>query len=290
MINWTRRITAEGVVFYPPEGRQRAFMRVRERVTPLRTLREIRAEQLARMSQEGTARLGEVKRITTAEGEHGVVYSVYLEDPPSTAEIVVGLAFGPDFYTCIEGLVAAPELADLMRHTVEYVVRTMPLGLGDVRQRRYCYSTPDGWQPVVKPHSVSWYPRDFPKHRAVIRVFDAVPAKVTPSIVLQRRLFSDPQNDLSSISDATLFECLTDRGLAGGYEVQRGTWVDGVPSAMVRVSLHDTHYSYTLRLEASEPFIDASRTLFDAIVRSIEPVPLPPVVTNESDQLIHWAE
>lgn len=286
MQNWMRRLTHDGVVFYPPEGRAAAWLRVYERLRPIKSLRELRASQLSGLGLPD-AKLDDVKRVVTNEGEHGATYTI-----TSAAEkltISYGVVYGDDFFTVLEGVAVAPELAENLVHTTGALVRSMPLFLGKLRRRRYAYTPPAGWQAVVKEHSVSWYPMDFPKNRAVIRVFDAVPARDTPGTVLTRRLFDDPQSELTAVTDTSMFAVLTDTGLSGVTEVTRGSWSDGSPSAMIRVTLNDTSYAYNMRLETSEPSITAASKVFEAVIRSVEPVPTAPGSEN-AGRLIHWAE
>jgi hypothetical protein len=291
MQNWVRRLTEDGVVFYPPEGRKAAILQIRERIRPVRRLRDIRARHLASLGEGQNVTISDVKRLITAEGEYGITYQLQAEAPPDKLQLAVGLVYGDDFYSSFEGTSTVPELGEQLIQTIEYLVHDTPFALGFMRRRRYGYHAPEGWQPHVKAHVVSWYPLDFPKHRAVIRVFDAVPAKESNSIVLARRLFDDPQNDLASVTDSNLFELITDNSLAGVIEVTRGNWSDGVPSAMMRVTVQDGQYAYNLRLECSEPHIESSRALFETLVRSIEPLPTPETTQGgEKGRLIHWAE
>lgn len=290
MLNWMRRLTADGVVFYPPEGRRAAYLRIREHVRPLRRLRDLRAGHLAGFTGAADVQMSDAQALVNHEGEHAAMYTIKASVPPDRIEFSVGVIYGDDSYSIIEAFCVAPELADTCRRTTDYLTRNLPIGLGVGRRRRFAYQPPEGWQPLAKSQSVSWYPPDFPKHRAVIRVFDGVPAIVTKPTVLHRQLFDDPQNDLASITDASGFECLTDSRLTGAYEVVRGNWRDGAPSAIVRVTLHDKNYAYNARLEVSEPYIEAARTIFDGVVRSILPIPSPAPPEQDTTQLIHWAE
>jgi hypothetical protein len=164
----------------------------------------------------------------------------------------------------------------------------LPLGLGTDRRRRYIYKRPPGWQAVVKRHSVIWYPPDYPRNHAAIHVFDAKPGQADKPNTLERMVIMEPQNVLQSFTDNAIFSVLTDTGLRGAYEVLRGTWLGGVPAAIVRSTLVDTRFSYSLRLEACEPGIDAAREIFDLVVRSVKPIPQP--TKGQVQAMIHWIE
>ncbi len=266
-------------------------VRIVERLRPLRRLRDLRAAQVAVLSETMTVQPGDVRRLTTAEGEHAALYKLTAEAGADTVQLVMGVVFADDFMTTIDSMCAVPQLAAHVEHTVEHLTVNLPLGLGIQRRRRYEYHQPEGWQPIVKPHSVSWYPRDFPKTRAVIRVFDAVPARDTPTVVLARRMFDDPQNDLSAVTDSGMMDMRTDTGLLGVIEVTRGAWSDGSPSAMVRVTLQQGNYAYNMRLETSEPFTTEAQAIFQTLIRSVMPLPTPTVEEDSRiGRLIHWAD
>jgi hypothetical protein len=290
MLNWTRRITSDGVVFYPPEGREAAgALRLREYVRPLARLRDIRTEQVSRLSSLGTVEVTAPTHEITSEGEHAVLYQVRVRGA-SLLELHVGVTFGDDGYLLAEGMCGDPELSETFAAVTRRLTLHLPLGLGSDRRRRYLYKRPPDWQAVVKRHSVVWYPPDYPCNHSVIHVFDAIPG-VTPDKphTLDRLVLMEPQNTLQSFTDSDLKSILTDTGLHGAYEVLRGTWMGGVPAAIVKCGLVDKRFGYHLRLEASGPGIDAAQAVFVEVARSVTPVPLA-VQTQPQAAVIHWIE
>jgi hypothetical protein len=286
MLNWTRRVTADGVVFYPPEGRDRAgVLRLREYIRPLRRLREIRADQVARLSTVGATTISEPVREITIEGEHAVLYKLDVAGP-TPLEVFVGVTFGDDGYLLVEGMCGDSTLAATFASVCRRLTLALPMGLGGDRRRRYQYEPPPGWQAVVKRHAVVWYPPDYPRNHAAIHVFDAKKIDTDTPGNLERMVIQEPQNTLQSFTDSAVMSVLTDTGLKGAYEVLRGTWMGGTPSALVRSTLMDSRFSYSLRLEASEPGIDAAREIFDRVVRSVHRVPMP--LLAQSQAVIHW--
>lgn len=290
MLNWTRRVTADGVVFYPPEGREMAgALRLREYVRPLKRLRDIRAEQVARLASLGTVELTPPSREITVEGEHAVLYKIHVR---GSSELVVhvGVVFGDDGYNLVEGMCGDPELAETFASVTRRLTLGLPMGLGTDRHRRYLYRLPPtGWYAIPKRHSVTWHPPDYPRTHAAIHVFDARPGvKPDKPHTLERLVLMEPQNTLQSFTDSEIRSFLTDTQLSGAYEILRGTWLGGVPATIAKCTLVDKRFSYSLRLEVSGPAIDAIHDLFVEIARSVAPVPLP---THETQQaVIHWIE
>ena len=294
MLNWTRRITANGVIFYPPEGRAAGIVSVVQRQRPLLRLRDIRAEHVRRMTTpDGPPTITPPERLLTDERETAFLYELTSRAGGDTVMMSVGVIYGDDFFAPVVAIGSVPEMFDALRGGVRFITQSMPLGLGAYRRRRFEYDSPPGWQALDKPHSVSWYHPDFPKNRSVIRVYDAKPNVASTPTLLDKRLFEDPQNDLHSVLDATVFECTTDTGITGAYELTRGTSTDGVESVIARVFLIDSHFAYTLRMEVSEPHVKETSSIFEAAVRSVKPLEVPPKAieakVESTDALIHWA-
>lgn len=288
MLNWARRVMADGVVFYPPEGREGGgALRVRAFVRPLRRLREVRADHLARLAPLGEVELTAPTHEVTQEGEHAVLYAGAARGATQVT-LHVGITFGDDGYLLVEGLCGDPALDETFAAATRRLTLGLPLGLGADRRRRYRYQRPPGWHPIVKRHEVVWYPVDFPRVHAAIHVFDAKPAQPGRANDLDRLVLMDPQRTLQSFTGEQVYSVLTDTGLRGAYEVLRGTRDGGTPAALVRATLTDGRFSYSLRLEAHEPGIDEAREHFDRVVRSVHPIPGPQVPQNPA--MIHWTE
>ena len=291
MLNWTRRVTADGVVFYPPEGRESAgALRLREYVRPLARLRDIRADQMARVAALGVVEPAPPTFEITVEGEHAVLYQLHVRGASSLA-LHVGIVFGDDGYQLVEGMCGDPELDEVFASVTRRLTLGLPLGLGSDRRRRYLYKRPSDWQAVVKRHSVTWLPPDYPRNHAAIHVFDAI-AGMQPDKphTLDRLVLMEPQNTLQSFTDSELKSILTDTGLHGAYEVMRGTWMGGAPAAIVKCSLVDRRFGYHLRLEASGSGIDAAHAVFTDVCRSVAPIPQPAQQQQQQAAVIHWVE
>ncbi len=289
MLNWTRRLTADGVVFYPPEGREAAgALRVRELVRPLKRLRDIRAEHVARLAALGSVELTEPTREITVEGEHAALYRARIRGA-AELELHVGVVFAEDGYMLVEGMCGDLELGDTFAAGTRRLTLHLPMGLGTDRHRRYLYRRPQNWYAIPKRHSVAWYPPDYPRNHAVIHVFDAKGGlKPDRPHRLDRLVLMEPQNSLQSFTDSEMRSFLTDTGLHGAYEILRGTWMGGVPATIAKCTLVDKRFSYSLRLEASGPTIDTTHDLFVELVRSVAPIPMP--TQPEQQAVIHWVE
>lgn len=277
------------MVFYPPEGRETAgALRLREYVQPLARLRDIRGEQVTRLASLGNIEMTAPALEITAEGEHAALYQVRVHGA-SPLELHVGITFGDDGYLLVEGMCGDPELAETFAAITRRLTLQLPLGLGHDRRRRYLYRRPPGWEAVVKRHSVAWYPPDYPRNHSVIHVFDAIPG-VAPDKphTLDRLVLMEPQNTLQSFTDSDLKSIMTDTGLHGAYEVLRGTWMGGVPAAIVKCGLVDKRFGYHLRLESSGSGIDAAQAVFVEVARSVTPIPSP--VQGVTTAVIHWVE
>jgi hypothetical protein len=276
--DWVARVTAAGVAFHPPDGRSVGGLNVRERLRPLRPVRDVVASELVRLAGILDApQIGRIERILTDEAEHGALVAVHARSKIDQAPVLFlfGFVFGDDFYNLLEGWMTDEarfaEIDEVMRNAI----KVNYLCLGQERQRWYDYTPPPGWQGLARGLLTQWYPLDYPRHFARINVAPSFQKKVSPMLmwaILGRQMMS-----FKRVADPEC-EQVEFNGLSGlvirmfgefpGSEELKATHI-------VTVALKDRASNYYLiRLESTARYFkEDTETLFD-LVKSVQGVPL----------------
>lgn len=289
MNGWSRRFLADSIVLYPPGGREQGAVRITERIRPLRPVQQILREVISRFEDPWQVEhIGEVRPLVTLEGEHAALVKIDMRAQAVQAVVMLGIVFGDDFYATVEAMSFSAEQHGQFQHYTEHLTRHFHLGLGMLRRRRYLYTPPPGWQALARTHSVTWYPPDYPRLRALIRVFDAKPADTSQPMLQDRRLVEDLALGMGMRSDAPPAPVSSDYGLNGLLTVTTGQYEGGPTTIYAQVALVDTRFSYLLRLESSVADIVTSREIFAQLIKTVFPVPL--ATTESEGALVQWAD
>jgi hypothetical protein len=272
---WTARNTADGTLFYPPEGQLVAGIHVRERLRPLeRTHDLVTMTRMQLASNVTITKSGPIERIQTDEGELGAL--VQLEGTGRghgrPMRYSIGFVFGDDFYDRLDAYFTespkAAEYHDLMR---AYLV-AYRLNLGQLRARRFYYDPPKGWQGRARGILAQWLTPDYPKRVSQLIVPAAFPsAKIEASVmaraVIQRRLVAF-QRDLETM-DAIAHPA--------GFETQihrvHGSFANEAVTDLLTAVVTDQEFVFVVRLESMAEWLERDREALLALVQSIQPLP-----------------
>jgi hypothetical protein len=287
---WSRKTLADGIVLYPPGGRATGGIRIRDRVRPLRPVRQLVGESMA--AAEGALRdqtLGALERVTTLEGEYGAIVPVQARRRADDRSIArwLGFVFGEEFYAQVDGIIeesdAAPSFAE---HVREVVLRTS-LGLGEIRRRRFLYTPPRGWQALVRALSSDWIAPAYPRDPGVITVFHAKPVVASPTALFERMLREDLPAGFAGDSAAPVV-LRTRNGLAGEIISLAGRY-PGSPARWFDLAvLTDPRFLYLVRLDSGQPGLESHRVVHRELVESIVPLPSP-APRREDAGMGHWS-
>jgi hypothetical protein len=272
---WRVRYLADGVALAPPEGRAAGGIRVRERIQPLRGARHVIDWVTDQMRFFGSLSVTTLERMVTCEGEHGATFTVTALRGEVPYERTVGLVWGDDFYTQIDGGTDDAASFARFRHGVRDLTYLHSLGLGERRRRRFVYAPPPGWRGYPRGLIAEWYAPDFPKDHGFISVFAArVGEDSTPSqldrLLHEMSWFGFQRESLNGPEEVSSAD-----GLKGHRWRPVGKFRGGARLFFDVVVLYDKRFSYVLRLESRSERLEEHRRLFADMVRSVEQLPVP---------------
>ena len=271
---WARQLRGGGTRLIPPEGGDTGHLRYVERLRPLRRVRELVATALAGFPgfEAGEP---EIEPLVTTEGEYGAVVRVRGSVEGKPAQMDLGFVFGDDFYSRLAGICLKPDRFTAFTDAV----RKLTLGdsqLLGIRRRRYLYEPPprEGWHGIARVFQADWMPLDFPRNGTVLTVFPANPVPGDPRKVAEQLLAEDAALGfrVDRFDGPELVQ--TAHGLVGAGFVIDGQHQGRPPNHRRLVVLHDQRYLYSLILDSGTPETrDAAIAVFDAVVRSVRPLP-----------------
>ncbi|MGE5186492.1 MAG: hypothetical protein ACM31C_30760 [Acidobacteriota bacterium] len=251
---WTIERTRDGLLIAPPGQGERAILRYRERLRPVRPALELVAAA-PRPADFVATQTTAPKRLVTIEGEHAALVTIEGTHAGAPAVLAYGYVFLDDHYAALEGVVP-PELVA----TVEQLVVGDVHLLGRVRRRKFMYAAPPGWTVEGDAFEARWAP---PDGSARILVNPALPR--TPGLVAQ----------------------IVDKLAAGAVAPSRIVTRSGLEGEHYQLAdtdlyfLADADFLYSVRG-------DRARDAAAALVDSIEPVPRP--AGAGGDALKFWAD
>jgi hypothetical protein len=295
VLGWTLTIGADGQrVCTPPGGREQAWVEIRERLIPLVPFRELLARRVDALRADGAIdlRVGPSRRSTTAEGEHAAVVTIGGTHAGELVEHRLAVIYTDDFQIEIDGRAARTDQRAAVREVVREVVDHLPVGLGQLRHRRYWYLPPSGWQGVARGLVTTWYPPDS-RAMAWIKVLPARPARMSVSATQLDALVHDdsfasfkPEGKMvRDDADFGPFTCVITRAL--------GHFADDLHDAarrmLITAGLTDGIFVYGLRLDTGEHEAAAHERAFLEMLRSVAPVPTPKP-SQATNPFRHWLE
>lgn len=286
---WHGRRVADGVLFQPSDGPERAVIHYRERVRPLAPLHELAAAAYP----DGaflTAEAEPPEVLATMEGEHALLVTSRQPDRGRAAQRDLGLVLSEDFYSSIAALWLRPEDFAAGTAMVRDLLRADTQLLGE-RRRRFLYEAPAGWQARARGLEAEWYPLAYPDDRAVITVWPATPLARTSAALLRASLEGrDQAAGFVTEGEHGPEPARSRAGLTGSAWVRLGHFPGQPRGACHLVALEDDRHLYAFRLETAGPDRQAAHA---AALRQIveSACPLPPAgVGRAGPSMGHWAE
>jgi hypothetical protein len=257
--NWKRESRAFARIrFTPPQGDDVAEVVVEERTRPLVPLRAL-AERLT-----PGASIKDARHVTTVEGELGALLACDVSGVHHT----LGVIYGDDFQLIIRGRTERPEERERIRNVTEELLFHFPLGLGKKRYRRFWYRPPAGWQGLVRGLVTDWYPLDYPRYPATIKV---LPARPLDTLFELDTHFRDDSFAGLTIDDLTRTPLTLTRFRGSSACALSGE------QAFVTAALEDRQYMYVLRLTTLRERLSLDEPVFFDVVKSCVPLPIPVV-------------
>jgi hypothetical protein len=276
-----------------PAGRAVATIEYRERVRPLGRIGTLVREHLAAEPQFTAHAIPDgAERLVTNEGEHAALVTVRGQERGAPAQRDLGFVFGDDFYAAIFGQCFEEARFAELTAKVRGLVLADSHALG-VRRRRFEYTPPPDWEPIIENLVTDWYPPGYPSDGVILSVYAANPRKVEPNAVFHGliRELALAGNHVSVEGDPT--PARASAGLAGSIlTVTLRRSVAGATTAVKKLALlQDPRYSYGLELSArSAAELAAHPGLLDAVVASVKPIPEPGGGARDQSFAAYWME
>jgi len=269
---WTFVPGVETQTLIAPAGPDAAAIRYTERVRPLRRIGTVIEAWLARHKKLTHTSVGDPEKLVTVEGEWAAFVSVDGAFNGAPAKACLGVVFGDDFYSRIEGYALQKDQHELVYKTVRDLTVNDRHVLGK-RRRRYPYASPPDWQPIVRNFTTDWLSPKFPLEHGIIVTYAAGPLE--PGIEV----------DAAAIAARALERGFTIDGDAKETAVRNGQGLDGVLTEMIGkvgekrmfrafVTLTDDQYIYPCELMArSEDLWTAHQDAYTSVWKSIDRIP-----------------
>lgn len=286
--NWASKYLTDGLALFPPQGPELGGVRIQHRVRPLRRIRDIVRDSVTRMGAAiREPQLSELEQFPTIEGEHAALITLAAQAQVDGHDLerTIGFVVGDDFYYRVDGLVHRREQFEMFRLAVRHLVFHAPLGLGELRRRRFLYAPPTGWQGRLRGATTEWFPHDFPADCAILSVPLVRHVREAPNAIFDRLLIENGiRFEREHVSEPT--SIISDHGLSGSLVTLRGRY-PGKPLTFYDVALlFDGRFLYLVRLESRPENRERHLPLFLRTVKSAQPVPA--AEPEAMDQLIDW--
>jgi len=283
---WTLVNELDHLALVHAGGREVAVVRYRERSYPLLKVGTlVRAELSGHPQFKPSAVPDVVERVLTAEGEYGALATIEGEEGGVRTQRDLGFVFGDDFYSVVSAVCyRAEEFEELTKLVRDLVVSdTHALGL---RRRRYEYSPPRGWQPLVRYFVTDWLAPEYPKDPVHVTVYPANPITIAPPNLLAALAASGrtPESRLEREQVAAL---RTPSGLAG--EVAEIVFTTGARRTVkLCMVLADQRFTYSMEVTAqSDAHLAAHRAEIEDLFTSVQPIPAPRDEARDMDLAVH---
>lgn len=284
-LEWSLEVRSDGVALTLGHRVELGVLRVRERLHPLRSARALFAEAASRLPA-ATAEHAPIEALVTIEGEHAAFAVTRGEVAGEPYLRCLGAIFGDDWTHLIDAGSVTPAHFEIVEHTARYYATTLSLGLGHRRVRRVRYTPPAQWSPLARGLDTEWLAPGFPRQAASVVVHAARPADRTRHQALEDLIEHERLRGLELDPPVRGRAVFTAAGLAGtqwSLEARAG----GQRRRCEVVLLEDDRFLYAIvgRFGETDP---ESLAVLDALVATIEPVPLPRPRTTQ-DSMLHWA-
>jgi len=265
-----------------PEGQDVAAIEYRECVRPLARAGDWVRRALARMPAFSWSELPDtVERLVTVEGEYAALATV----AGTSAQADIGVVFGDDYYAQVSALCFRGDEFANMTALVRRLVTGDSHALG-VRRRRFEYSPPVGWQPLVRRYITEWLPPGFPNDSLHLTAYPATPKRLERA-ELAKLLLGRAVVDSERTAPLALPSGLTGDSFEAHYRR------DGERYARLAAIFDDDRYTYALEaIAGGDAPLAAHRDELDRVFASVQPIP--PEQDAETAPYIawlaHWAD
>jgi hypothetical protein len=268
---WRRFLVDGGVLLVPPEADEgRICVRERQPRVRLKTLVDdalAAAGALAELSAPP-------RPLVTIEGEAAATFSVTERHGALVCERTLGIVFGDESFTVIDGRAERPELFAHFAQLVEALTCDLALSHGSDRARRVRYSPPAGWQGVERVRSDVWLAPDHPRAPGMIIVFRARPTRLVDDAGarLQARLYEDLTVEHRETGERE--PLMTAQGLEG--ELAHFSRVGATHEQRVAEAVLDGGWiRFRLRLVSDSEHVERDLATFASVIESVRPLPEP---------------
>jgi hypothetical protein len=228
-----------------------------------------------------------VELLTTAEGEYAALVTLAFRKGEDAYERTIGLVWGDFFYSQIDAGTGDPRSFERFRRAARDLTYYHSLGLGELRRRRFRYTPPTGWPGYPRRLVTEWHHPGFPNEHGLIAVYPARPVHGTDAGELDRVLHEMSWFGFERESLDGPEAVFTDHKLTGVRWRPVGRYEGGPRLFYDVVVLQDERFGYVLRLETQEAGLEAHRKVFDAVVRSVRPLPTP-APPADVPSMVHW--
>ena len=283
---WTLVNELDHLVLVHAGGRDVAVIRYRERCYPLHKVGALVRAELAAHPQFTPAAVPDVvERVLTSEGEYGALATIEGEERGAPAQRDLGYVFGDDFYAVASAVCYRPDQFEEVTKLVREIVVTDTHALG-VRRRRYEYSPPRGWQPIVRYFVTDWLAPEYPKDPVHVTVYPANPRAIAPPNLLAALAASGRGPD-SRVEREQIMSLRTPSGLAG--EVADVAFTTGARRTVKQcLVLADQRYTYSMEVTAqSDAQLAIHRHEIEELFTSVQPIPAPRDEARDMDLAVH---
>jgi hypothetical protein len=260
---WTRENDGDAMMLFYRGDRSHGFLRYVERL-PFASALDLLSMQLANDPQFEVDSITAPEEVVTREGEHAAIASVYGRLEGLALRRDFGWIFGDAHVARISGMTTRPELRDTFAETLRELVLADEQHLG-IRRRACRHVAPAGWAASTRGFATAIYEA----RGAQIEVSAAMPYHGCRELVEQQIEEIGDRDGLVIEHRSDARRVVAQRGL-DGHVWELTCRQGGTRFRRDVVTLVDDRYLYSLRLDALD---DTGRDAFDAVVRSVEPIP-----------------
>lgn len=273
-----------------PDGRAIALIQYRERMRPLHPVGRLVEEYLALEPHFVAGKAAIVERLVTEEGEHAALTTLAGTEASRAVQHDLGFVFGDDFFATVRGRCFVESRFAEVTAIVRQLVIGDSHGLG-VRRRRFEYTPPAGWEPVVDTFVTDWYPPGFPAESILLTMRPASPRTLGPLELLMHTV-----HELSVGGHVVEIETPASpaptHGPLSGVQVTFRVRPAGAATVLKQITiLQDALYTYVVEVTASDAGRLAAHAALTAdVVASIRPVPHAQGAKPDIHAFSHWSE
>lgn len=277
---WRLETLSDGIALIPRDGLRDGAIRIRERVRPLRSARQVFAAAGAHLAATSVAP-GPIEPIVTCEGEHAAFQELRGLVAGEPFLRCLGAVFGDDFYALIDAATTIPARFEMVARTARTYTAFVALGLGHRRVRRFGYRPPAGWQPQPRGLDTCWLAPTAPVAPDALTVYAARPVRTSRADVMRALVASLRLTGAAVDEPGASAPVFAEAGLSGTRWFTRAA-VAG-PTRLEIVVLEDERFVYPLVARG-----DAAIEALAAVARTVQPVPLPTPIASQ-DAMLHWS-